>query len=125
MFLFCSLTNLLEIPQYYYTAVSDQKLEYNKIKYKKKYEQSYFYHKTDIFYTIAFIDVFIIILPISWQQPALLQYRLFFVQLNTTQSTGRAMNNKGTYEKDICIFMGVCRRKSLDTSAWYFYTMSL
>ena len=105
MFLFCSLTNLLEIPQYYYTAVSDQKLEYNKIKYKKKYEQSYFYHKTDIFYTIAFIDVFIIILPISWQQPALLQYRLFFVQLNTTQSTGRAMNNKGTYEKDIRIFM--------------------
>ena len=94
------------MPQFYYTGVSDQKLQYNKIKYKKKkYEQSYFYHKTDIFHTIAFIDVFIIIFPISWQQPALLQYRLFFVQLNTTQSTGRAMNNKGTYEKDIRIFM--------------------
>ena len=48
------------MPQYYYTGLSDQKLQYNKIKYKKKKkEQSYFYHKTDI------DDVFIITLPIS------------------------------------------------------------
>ena len=37
------------MPQYYCTGVSDQKLQYNKIKYekkkKKKKEQSYFYHK--------------------------------------------------------------------------------
>ena len=33
------------MPQYYYTGVSDQKLQYNKIKYGKKKEQSYFYHK--------------------------------------------------------------------------------
>ena len=107
------------MPQYYYTGLSDQKLQYNKIKYKKKKkEQSYFYHKTDI------DDVFIITLPISCEQPALLQYHLFFLQLNATQSTGRAMNNKGPYEKDIRVFMRVCRRMSLDTCAWYFYTMS-
>ena len=34
------------------------------------------------------------------------------------------MNNKGPYEKDIHVFMRVCRRMSLDTCAWYFYTMS-
>ena len=34
------------------------------------------------------------------------------------------MNNKGPYEKDIRVFMRVCRRMSLDTCAWYFYTMS-
>ena len=85
---------------------------------KKKKEQLYFYHKTDI------DDVFIITLHISCEQPALLQYHLFFLQLNATQSTGRAMNNKGPYEKDIRVFMRVCRRMSLDTCAWYFYTMS-
>ena len=53
--------------QYYYTGVSDQKLQYNKKKKKKvkKKEQSYFYHKTDIFYSITFMDVFIIPLPTS------------------------------------------------------------
>ena len=125
---FGSLTSLLEMPQYYYTGVSDQKLQYNKIKYQKKKkkekEQSYFYHKTEIFNTITLMDVFIITLPISCEQPALLQYHLFFLQLNATQSTGRAMNNKGPYEKDIRVFMRVCRRMSLDTCAWYFYTMS-
>ena len=55
------------MPQYYYTGVSDQKLQYNKIKYQKKKEkeQSYFYHKTEIFNTITLMDVFIITLPIS------------------------------------------------------------
>ena len=89
-----------------------------------KKEQSYFYHKTEIFNTITLMDVFIITLPMSCEQPALLQYHLFFLQLNATQSTGRAMNNKGPYEKDIRVFMRVCRRMSLDTCAWYFYTMS-
>ena len=35
-FFFCSLTSLLEMPQYYNTGVSDQKLQYNKIEYQKK-----------------------------------------------------------------------------------------
>ena len=73
------------MPQYYYTGVSDQTLQYNKIKYKKKRKKR---------------------------------------TVNATQSTGRAMNNKGPYDKDIRVFMRVCRRMSLDTSAWYFYTMS-
>ena len=33
---FCCLTRLLEMPQYYYTGVSDQKLQYNNIEYQKK-----------------------------------------------------------------------------------------
>ena len=33
---FCSLTSLLEMPNFYYTGLSDQKLQYNKIKYKKR-----------------------------------------------------------------------------------------
>ena len=53
---FRSLTNLLEMPQYYYTGVSDQKLQYNKIKYEKK-KNSHIFIITDI------DDVFEITLP--------------------------------------------------------------
>ena len=79
---------------------------------------------TDIFHTIAFIDVFIIICPFYASSRAFAVPSLFFVQLNTTQSAGRAMNNKGPYEKDISVFMRVCRCMLIDTCAWYFYTMS-
>ena len=44
---FCSLTSLLEMPQYYYTGVSDQKLQYNKIDYTGVSDQKWQYNKIE------------------------------------------------------------------------------
>ena len=80
------------MPQYYYTVVSDQQLQYNKIKYKRrKKRQSYFYHKTDVFHTIGFHRRFHNYFAHFMLAAGAFTVPSPFVQFNITQSTGRAM----------------------------------
>ena len=105
------------MPQYHYTGVSDQKLQ-NKIRKKKK-------KNSHIFIIRDIDDVFEITLPFhasNWRFYNTISF--FYNSMPPMQSTGRAMNKQGPYEKDIRVFMRVCRRMSLDTCAWYFSTMS-
>ena len=113
---FCSLTSLLEMPQYYHTALSDHKIAIQQNKIHKK-KQSFLH-----FYTITFIDVFIIILPISCYLVALLQNHLFFVQLNATQAQVEQWITKAYTRRKyayLCEYVDICRlMRAHGTSIW-------